>query len=166
MNWESRFFQDFSFGQNWSNKVSKSAFLRMHVLQKFWFWHSLACFTRISSTVRSPSIAAVSIIFSFCQISAFLWCLAVFLWNCVDTKQERLLLERCYWWRAYATYSDKKSRDERRKKSCQGRMYIAFSPIWFDLHENEATHWLNFHVNICTLGSFSNYVDFSKKILL
>ena len=34
-------------------------------------------------------------------MSAFLWCLPVFLWNCAATKQERLLPESGCWWSWY-----------------------------------------------------------------
>ena len=42
------------------------------------------------TTVRALAITAVIINFSFCDMSAFLWCLAVFLWNRAVTIQARL----------------------------------------------------------------------------
>ena len=50
----------------------------------------------------------------------------------------------------------------KRKKWYQGRICIALGSIWFDLHENEATHWLNFHVNISYRRYFIWYVTKSQ----
>ena len=43
-------------------------------------------------TVPAPLLTAVIIFSHYFMMSAFLWCLAVFLWNCAVTKQVRLIL--------------------------------------------------------------------------
>ena len=84
--------------------IVESLFISKKLLinDKVWKHDQTTCYTLDISltytwyTVRTLGITAVSIIFSFCLVSTFLWCLAVFLWNRAVTKAERLLPQSGY----------------------------------------------------------------------
>ena len=61
-----------------------------------WFTGFFCCNTSLliyhdMPTVPAPLLTAVIIFSHYVVMSAFLWCLAVFLWNCAVTKQVRLI---------------------------------------------------------------------------
>ena len=46
----------------------------------------------VAKTMLAPLLTAVIIFSHYFVMSAFLWCLAAFLWNCAVTKQVQLIL--------------------------------------------------------------------------